>query len=78
MPAPFAAFGKSGRNIVRGDGFRRVDLSVFRNFSLRERLKLQLRFEATNALNQVKYQGPVTDHLRSVNSIRTQYQERCN
>ena len=61
VPAPFGAFGKSGRNIVRGDGFRSVDLSVFRNFSLRERLKLQIRFEATNAFNQVNYQGPVTD-----------------
>jgi len=61
-PAPFGTFGNSGRNIVRGDGFRSVDLSVFRTFSLRERLKLQMRFEATNAFNQVNYQGPVVDY----------------
>ena len=59
-PAP-GTFGNSGRNIVRGDGFRTTNLSLFRNFSLRESVKLQMRFEATNALNQVNYQGPVTD-----------------
>lgn len=61
IPTSFGTFGNSGRNIVRGDGFRSVDVSVFRNFSVRERLKLQMRFEATNAFNQVNYQGPVTD-----------------
>jgi hypothetical protein len=60
LPAP-GTFGNSGRNIVRGDGFRTTNLSLFRNFSVREGVKLQLRFEATNALNQVNYQGPVTD-----------------
>jgi len=60
LPAA-GTFGNSGRNIVRGDGFRTTNLSLFRNFSVREGVKLQLRFEATNALNQVNYQGPVTD-----------------
>ena len=65
-PAAFAlpavgTFGNSGRNIIRGDGFRTADLSVFRNFNVKELLKLQLRFEATNALNQVNFQGPVTN-----------------
>jgi len=61
VPAPFGTFGNSGRNVVRGGGFHSVDLSVFRTFSFRERLKLQIRAEATNALNQVNFQGPVTD-----------------
>jgi hypothetical protein len=60
LPVP-GTFGNSGRNVVRGDGFRSADLSVFRNFAVKERMKLQMRFEATNALNQVNYQGPVTD-----------------
>ena len=65
-PAAFSSpvegtFGNSGRNIVRGDGFRSTDLSLFRDFSIRERMKLQMRLEATNSLNQVNYQGPVTD-----------------
>lgn len=67
-PAAFAIpdlkagiFGTSGRNIVRGDQFRSVDLSLFRSFAIKERVKLQMRLEATNSLNQVNYQGPVTD-----------------
>lgn len=65
-PAAFAlpalgTFGNSGRNIIRGDGYRSADLSLFRNFAVRESLRLQLRFEAMNALNQVNYQGPITD-----------------
>jgi hypothetical protein len=65
-PAAFAlpalgTYGNSGRNIVRGDRFRSADLSLFRTFSVREAMKLQLRFEAMNSLNNVNYQGPVTD-----------------
>ncbi len=60
LPA-LGTFGNSGRNIVRGDGYRSTDLSLFRTFSIHEGLGLQLRLEAQNALNQVNYQGPVTD-----------------
>jgi hypothetical protein len=60
LPA-IGTFGNSGRNIVRGDGYRSADLSVFRSFTLRESLRLQLRIEAVNALNQVNFQGPITD-----------------
>jgi hypothetical protein len=60
VPA-LGTFGSSGRNIIRGDGFRTADLSLFRNFAIGERMKLQMRLEATNSLNQVNYQGPVTD-----------------
>lgn len=65
-PAAFAlpalgTFGNSGRNIVRGDGFRTTALSLFRNIAVRERVQLQIRAEATNAFNQVNYQGPVVN-----------------
>jgi hypothetical protein len=60
---PLGVFGNSCRNIVRGDAFRSADLSLFRTFAVHERLKLQMRFEATNALNNVNYQGPITDQL---------------
>ena len=58
---PIGTFGNSGRNVIRGDKFRTVDLSLFRTLILREFLRLQLRLEAQNSLNQVNYQGPVTD-----------------
>ena len=54
-------FGDSGRNIVRGDGFRTAALSVFRTITLKDNLRVQLRAEATNAFNNVNYQGPVVD-----------------
>ena len=54
-------FGSSGRNIVRGGGYNSANLSLFRNFALREAVRLQLRFEASNAFNQVNFQGPITD-----------------
>ncbi len=67
-PAAFAlpqlgTFGSSGRNIVRGDGFRSADLSLFRDFRFTESIRLQLRGEAQNALNQVNFQGPVTNQV---------------
>ncbi|MCC6366479.1 MAG: TonB-dependent receptor [Bryobacterales bacterium] len=54
-------FGNSGRNIIRGDGFHTADLSLFKNIAIRESLRLQLRFEATNSFNSVNYQGPVVN-----------------
>jgi hypothetical protein len=60
LPAQ-GTFGNSGRNVVRGDGFHSVDLSLFKNFALSERLKLQFRAEAVNGLNHVNYQGPVVN-----------------
>ena len=39
----------------------KADLSLFRDIAIREAVKLQLRFEATNALKQVNYEGPVTN-----------------
>jgi hypothetical protein len=64
LPA-IGSFGASGRNIIRGDGYRSVNLSVFRNFAVRESMRLQLRLEAENSLNQVNYQGPITDQSTS-------------
>jgi hypothetical protein len=60
VPAP-GSFGNSGRNIVRGDMFRTADLSLFREVKIHEAARLQFRMEATNAFNNVNYQGPVTN-----------------
>jgi hypothetical protein len=64
LPA-LGTFGNSGRNIVRGDGYRSADLSLARMFKIQEAMKLQVRFEAMNSLNNVNYQGPVTDQSTS-------------
>ncbi len=60
LPAP-GTFGNSGRNVIRGDGFHSVDLSLFKNFAITERWKLQFRAEAVNSFNHVNYQGPVVN-----------------
>ena len=60
LPA-LGVFGNSGRNIVRGDGYRSADLSLFRNFAFTESVRLQIRAEASNAFNQVNFQGPITN-----------------
>jgi len=59
-PAAFT-FGNAGRNVLRGDGVKRMDLSVFRNFPFTERFFIQLRVDAYNVLNVVTYGNPVTE-----------------
>ncbi len=44
-------FGSAGRNIERGPIFNQLNLGVFKNIKLKERLTLQLRAEFFNALN---------------------------
>jgi outer membrane receptor protein involved in Fe transport len=47
-----------GRNVLQGPSLQRVDLSIYKNFSVRERLKLQIRAEATNAFNHPNFGVP--------------------
>lgn len=44
-------YGNSGRNVMTSPGQRNLDFSLFKNFSLTERAKLQVRGETFNALN---------------------------
>jgi hypothetical protein len=62
-PAAFAAaaigtFGDTGRNILRGPGFFDMDVSVFKNFLMTERFRLQFRAEAFNIENRPNFQNP--------------------
>jgi hypothetical protein len=50
--------GNAGRNTVRGPGFQRTDLSVFKNFTFATRHRIQLRIEAFNLLNQARFGQP--------------------
>jgi outer membrane receptor protein involved in Fe transport len=55
-------FGNSGRNPIRGPGFFNVDLGLFRTIRLSpDRVSLQLRFEAINALNHPNFGNPGGD-----------------
>ncbi len=54
-------FGNEGRNIVQGPGKANVDLSLARTFPMTERLNLQFRAEAFNAMNHANLGIPVND-----------------
>jgi len=51
-------FGNVGRNTVRGPGFQRTDLSVFKNFDFAGRHRIQARIEAFNIWNQARFGQP--------------------
>ncbi len=56
-----ARFGSGGRNNLRGPGFFETDMSVFRTFSITEKVKFQLRAEALNATNHANFANPTAD-----------------
>ena len=43
---------------MRGPGFNRTDLSLFKNITVRKDHALQLRLEAFNLFNQVRFAQP--------------------
>jgi hypothetical protein len=51
--------GSTPRNSVRGPGFSRTDLSLFKNVDLMGSHRLQLRVEAFNLFNQARFGQPV-------------------
>jgi hypothetical protein len=57
--------GTAGRNILDKPGITTVDLGLMRTFKLGERLEMQFRAEATNALNMVNLRGPNTTRTSS-------------
>ena len=50
--------GTAGRNIIDGPGLKNVDMTISRTFKVREKMTLQFRGEATNALNIVNLSNP--------------------
>jgi hypothetical protein len=59
-----AVQGDLGRNALRGFGATEVDLTLRRQFKLRERLSLQARADFFNILNHPNF-GPPTNYLSS-------------
>jgi hypothetical protein len=59
-PAAFSAatlgtYGNEGRNIVYAAGLLTIDLSLFKDFKIREGMKLQFRWEVFNVLNHPNF-----------------------
>jgi hypothetical protein len=61
QPPPFT-FGNVGRTLpdVRGPGINNFDMSLFKSFTIRERLKAQFRGEFFNAFNRTEFGLPGT------------------
>jgi hypothetical protein len=58
VPVTAVRFGNSGRNLLTGPGVVNVDASIFRDFPLTERFKLQFRAEAFNVSNTPAFNNP--------------------
>jgi Carboxypeptidase regulatory-like domain/TonB dependent receptor/TonB-dependent Receptor Plug Domain len=54
-------FGDLGRDSLRSDWYKNLDLSVFRQFPITERFRMEFRFEVFNATNTPVWAIPITD-----------------
>ncbi len=54
-------FGNVGRNALEGPGYVDVDTSLYKNFTIKERLRFQLGASAYNLLNHPHFQNPTAD-----------------
>jgi hypothetical protein len=57
LPAA-GTYGNAGRGILSGPGLANLDLSLFKDLALSERLKLQIRSEFFNSLNHANFGTP--------------------
>ena len=53
--------GTAGRNLITGPGYINLNFSLFKEFALAERAKLQMRLETFNTLNTPHFQNPDGD-----------------
>ena len=62
-------YGNSGRNIMTSPGQRNIDFSLFKNFAVTERARVQFRAEAFNATNTPFFGQPTNLGFVSLASI---------
>jgi hypothetical protein len=55
------AFGDAGRNLMTGPGLVNADISMFKDFQVKEMFKIQTRLEAFNATNTPHFANPNSD-----------------
>ena len=60
-PSGAARFGTAGYNILRGPGVVNLDASLYREFRLSERFRLQFRAEMFNVANTPQFGNPSTN-----------------
>jgi Carboxypeptidase regulatory-like domain/TonB dependent receptor len=58
LPSADGAYGDTPRNVLHGPGFEDVDLSVFKNTKITERVTAQFRVEMFNLFNRLNLAAP--------------------
>lgn len=58
LPVTGVRYGNTGLNILRGPGVANIDLGIFREFRLTEKVGMQFRTEAFNATNTPHFNNP--------------------
>jgi hypothetical protein len=58
LPSADGAYGDTPRNVLHGPGFEDVDLSVFKNTHITERVTAQFRVEMFNLFNHLNLASP--------------------
>jgi hypothetical protein len=64
-PTAYGTIGNAGRNIFRTQNFYNVDLSVSKNFKLKENITAQFRAEFYNLFNRADFAVPATTGAES-------------
>ena len=57
QPAPFT-FGNAGRNVTFAPGLSNIDMSLQRNFAIRDERRMEFRWEVFNVLNHPNFDVP--------------------
>ena len=60
VPAPFT-YGNSGKNVMTGPGLVNFDLSIYKNFTFSDRVRLQFRSEFFNIANHANFANPAAN-----------------
>jgi hypothetical protein len=68
-------FGNLGRNVFLGDRNENVDLSIFKTFRIKERLKLQYQLQLSNAFNHPNFGIPNSILLDNAGGTYFNFQE---
>jgi hypothetical protein len=56
--ADLCHYGSAGNGILDGPAFKNLDFSLFKNFSIRESMRVQFRAELFNAFNSPNFNAP--------------------
>jgi hypothetical protein len=62
VDVPAGRHGNAGRNIILGPGLVNLDVGLHKEFSIKERARLQFRSDFFNIFNHVNLNAPVTDY----------------